>query len=43
MENKEKKIILPKELQIEMMKFFMQTSIPRIKQIQEKINPSYLR
>jgi len=32
MEKENKKIILPKELQIEMMKFFMQTSIPRIKQ-----------
>ena len=36
MEKEKKKIILPKELQIEMMKFFMQTSIPRIKQEQER-------
>lgn len=36
MEKEKKKIKLPKELQIEMMKFFMQTSIPRIKQGQEK-------
>ena len=27
-----KKITLPEELQIEMMKFFMKTSIPRMKQ-----------
>jgi len=31
----EKKITLPKQLQIEMMKFFLRTSIPR-KKIQEQ-------
>jgi len=36
MEKEKNKIKLPKELQIEMMKFFMQTSIPRIKQGREK-------
>ena len=29
MENKDKKIVLPKELQIQMLNFFMKTSIPR--------------
>ena len=28
-EKERKKIVLPKELQIEMLKFFMKTSIPR--------------
>jgi len=35
--NEEKaKITLPKELQEQMMKFFMKTSIPRKKQVQEQ-------
>ena len=29
MENEKKKIVLPKELQIQMLNFFMKTSIPR--------------
>ena len=29
MENQKKKIVLPKELQIKMLNFFMKTSIPR--------------
>ena len=29
MDNKNKKIVLPKELQIRMLNFFMKTSIPR--------------
>ena len=33
--NEEKKIILPEKLQIEMMKFFLRTSIPRIKKEKE--------
>ena len=33
-ENTGKKIILPKDLQIEMLKFFLKTSIPRKKQQQ---------
>jgi len=32
MDEGKKKITLPEELQIEMMKFFLKTSIPRIKQ-----------
>jgi len=32
MEESKKKITLPEELQIEMMKFFLKTSIPRMKQ-----------
>ena len=32
----EKKIILPKETQIEMMKFFMRTSIPQKKRRKEE-------
>ena len=32
MDEGKRKIILPEELQIEMMKFFMKTSIPKIKQ-----------
>jgi len=31
MDNKEKKITLSEEIQLEMLKFFMKTSIPRIK------------
>ena len=34
MEN-EKKIVLPKELQKEMFKFFLKTSMPRIKKAKE--------
>ena len=38
--NKEKKTItLPKDLQEQMLKFFMTTSIPRKKREKEKINP----
>ena len=29
MENKKKKIILPKKLQIQMLNFFIKTSVPR--------------
>ena len=36
MENENKKITLPKELQIKMLKFFMKTSIPRKKQSKDK-------
>lgn len=36
MQEAEKKITLPKELQKQMLKFFLKTSIPRIKQ--EKLN-----
>jgi len=32
MDEGKKKITLPEELQIEMLKFFMKTSIPRMKQ-----------
>jgi hypothetical protein len=32
----EKKIVLPEKLQIEMLQFFLQTSIPRIKREKEK-------
>lgn len=31
MDNENKKIVLPKELQIQMLKFFLKTSIPRKK------------
>lgn len=31
MENEQKKIVLPKELQIRMLKFFLKMSIPRKK------------
>lgn len=31
MENEKKKIVLPKELQIKMLNFFLKTSIPRKK------------
>ena len=36
MENEHKKITLPKKLQIEMLKFFMKTSIPRKKKETDK-------
>lgn len=36
MKEADKKITLPKELQKQMLKFFLKTSIPRIKQ--EKLN-----
>jgi len=36
MDEETKKITLPEELQIEMMKFFMKTSIPRIKQMKSE-------
>jgi len=39
MENEKKKITLPKELQIQMLNFFMKTSIPR-KMREKKINPT---
>jgi len=32
MDEEKKKITLPKDVQLEMLKFFMRTSIPRIKQ-----------
>jgi len=35
--NEDKKITLPKELQIQMVEFFLKTSIPRKKKEQEKI------
>jgi len=40
MEQKEecKKIVLPEELQIEMMKFFLRTSIPRKKREEQEKN-----
>ena len=38
MENENKKITLPKKLQIEMLNFFMKTSIPR--KMREKEKPS---
>lgn len=31
MENEQKKIVIPKELQIKMLNFFLKTSIPRKK------------
>ena len=33
---KEKKIVFPKEVQVEMLKFFMKTSMPRIKKAKEQ-------
>jgi len=36
MQDEKKNITLPKEVQQEMLKFFMQTSIPRIKREKEK-------
>ena len=38
--SEEKKIILPKELQREMLKFFMKTSMPRIKKAKEENKPA---
>ena len=35
-QGEQKKIILPEELQIEMMKFFLSTSIPRKKREEQK-------
>ena len=32
----QKKIILPKEVQVEMMQFFLRTSIPKKKQMREE-------
>jgi len=32
----QKKIILPKDIQVEMMKFFLRTSIPKKKQLREE-------
>ena len=44
MENKKEqdKIILPKELQVEMMKFFLKTSIPRKKRLEMEKEQSRL-
>ena len=36
MNEEKKEITLPKELQVEMLKFFLKTSIPRIKRETEK-------
>lgn len=36
MENEKKKIVLPKELQIKMLNFFLKTSIPRKKKATNK-------
>jgi hypothetical protein len=36
MENEEKKIVIPKNLQIEMLNFFLKTSIPRKKKATNK-------
>lgn len=36
MKNEDKKIILPKNLQIQMLKFFLKTSIPRKKKQKDK-------
>lgn len=36
MNNENKKIVLPKELQIQMLKFFLKTSIPRKKKQTDK-------
>ncbi len=33
MESEQKKIVLPKELQIKMLNFFLKTSIPRKKKV----------
>lgn len=38
----EEKITLPKELQEQMLKFFLKTSIPRIKKEKEKENQRFL-
>ena len=35
-EDEKKKIVLPKELQIEMMNFFLRTSIPRKKKMEQE-------
>ena len=35
-DTKEEKIILPKEIQIEMMEFFLKTSIPRKKRLEQE-------
>ena len=35
-EIEQKKIILPKEVQVEMMQFFLRTSIPKKKQMREE-------
>jgi len=40
-EESSKKIVLPKELQIKMLQFFLKTSIPRIKK--EKENKSTIQ
>ncbi len=37
MENEQKKIVIPKELQIKMLNFFLKTSIPRKKK--QRMNP----
>lgn len=37
MENPEPKIVLPRELQIEMLKFFLKTSIPRKKKVKKDV------
>jgi len=34
--NEEKKIVLPKSVQVEMMQFFLRTSIPKKKQLREE-------
>ena len=36
LEQETEKIILPKDIQVEMMKFFLRTSIPKKKQLQEE-------
>ena len=44
MENKDKKIDLPKDLQIRMLQFFMKTSIPRkMKREQEEQKKSSIK
>lgn len=44
MENKDKKMVLPKELQIKMLNFFMKTSIPRkMREEREKDNKSTIK
>jgi len=40
--NEQGKIILPKELQVEMMKFFLKTSIPRKKRLEMEKEQSRL-
>ena len=37
MENAEPKIVLPEKLQIEMLKFFLKTSIPRKKKAKKDV------